>query len=113
MIKGKLLALAVLVGAASPAYAQTVRAVFEGDLSIIDPHVSTVYITRNLSNLTYDALFVRGISGEVKPQMVESWEVSADQMDYTFKLRDGLKFHDGTAVTAKDAVASVKRWAPR
>lgn len=59
MFKGKLLALAVLVGAASPAYAQTVRAVFEGDLSIVDPHASTVYITRNLSNLTYDALFVR------------------------------------------------------
>ena len=42
--------------------------------------------------------------------MVESEEVSADGLTWTFKLRDGLKFHDGEPVLAKDVVASITRW---
>ena len=42
--------------------------------------------------------------------MVESEEVSADGLTWTFKLRDGLKFHDGEKVLAKDVVASITRW---
>ena len=45
--------------------------------------------------------------------MVDTWTVSADRMVYTFKLRDGLKFHDGSPVTSKDVVASMNRWGKR
>ena len=38
------------------------------------------------------------------------WKVSDDKLTYTFTLRDGLKWHDGTPVTAEDCVASLKRW---
>src|SRR5262249_43498929 len=40
-------------------------------------------------------------------------EVSADKLLYTFTLRDGLLWHDGTAVTAEDCIASIRRWAAR
>nr|WP_325052479.1 ABC transporter substrate-binding protein [Sinorhizobium meliloti] len=45
-----------------------------------------------------------------KPQMVEKWGVSEDKKTHTFKLRDGLNFHDGSPVTAADCIASIRRW---
>ena len=45
--------------------------------------------------------------------MVESESVSSDGLVWTFKLREGLKFHDGEKVLAKDAVASIDRWSQR
>jgi len=51
--------------------------------------------------------------GEIKPQMVDKHDVSADKLTYTFTLRDGLLWHDGKPVTAEDCVASIKRWAAK
>src|SRR3546814_6997201 len=48
-----------------------------------------------------------------QPQMVDTWTVSDDEKTWSFKLRDGLKFHDGAPVTAEDCVASLKRWGQR
>src|SRR5207244_9714893 len=46
-------------------------------------------------------------------QMVESEEVSDDGLSWTFRLRPGLKFHDGEPVLAQDVVASLNRWSAR
>jgi peptide/nickel transport system substrate-binding protein len=46
---------------------------------------------------------------DVEPGLAESWTVSDDELAYTFKLRPGLKFHDGTPVTAEDVVYSLQR----
>jgi len=74
---------------------------------------NTTYITNRYGYLVYDTLFGLDSKYQPQPQMVESWETSADQLTWTFKLRPGLSFHDGAAVTANDVVASVKRWMVR
>ena len=58
-------------------------------------------------------MFATDEKGEIKPQMVGQYEVSADQLTHTFTLREGLLWHDGQPVTAEDCVASIKRWAAK
>ena len=70
-------------------------------------------ITRTFGLHIFDMLFAMNEKGEMKPQMVESWEASSDKLGWTFVLREGLKWHDGTPVTAADCVASLRRWGAR
>lgn len=103
--------VAAALFAAVPASAQTtLRVVPHSDLKIIDPIWTTAFISRNHGYLIYDTLFAADANFQVKPQMVDTWKVSDDQLTYTFTLRDGLLFHDGAAVTATDVIASLKRW---
>lgn len=97
-----------------PVQAQSVlKFVPHADLSIIDPYWTGAYITRNYGYMVYDTLFALDSKYEPKPQMVGDWSVSDDKLTYTFKLRDGLKWHDGQPVRAADVVASLKRWGVR
>ena len=82
-------------------------------LENLDPIWTTAYITRNHGYLVYDTLFAMDQNYDPKPQMVESYTTSEDGKTWTFKLRPGLKWHDGTAVTAEDCVASLNRWSKR
>src|SRR5215470_10383766 len=95
------------------AAARTLRLVPHADLANFDPVWSPAYIARNAGLLVWDMLY--GIDNTLTPrrQMVEAEEVSADSLTWTFRLRPGLKFHDGEPVLAKDAVASINRWAAR
>src|SRR5213593_4273428 len=105
------LTLAWCLGAAGPASAETtLKVVMHSDLKIVDPIWTTAYIVRNHGYLVYDTLFAMDAKGEIKPQMVDKYEVSRDQLTYTLTLRDGLVWHDGKPVTAEDCVASIKRW---
>ena len=79
------------------------------DLRIIDPIFTTAYITRDYGYMVYDTLLATDSNFKIQPQMAD-WKVSDDKLTYTFTLRDGLKWHDGTPVTAEDCVASLKRW---
>src|SRR5499433_3064300 len=97
----------------TPSKTQTVRAVLHGDLKIFDPIWTTANMTGNHGLLIYDTLFGMDDKRVPRPQMVDTWGVSDDKLTYTFTLRDGLKFHDGQAVTSADVVASVRRWAAR
>ena len=83
------------------------------DLKILDPIWTTAYITRNHGYMIYDTLFAIDANGQIKPQMVDKYELSADKLTWTFTLRDGLQWHDGAPVTAEDCVASIKRWGAR
>ena len=104
---------AALSVAATGAFAQgkTIRAVMHSDLKILDPIWTTAYIVRNHGYMIYDTLFATDANGQIKPQMVDKYDVSADQLTHTMVLRDGLLWHDGAPVTAEDCVASIKRWA--
>ena len=109
-----LAALAALAASAFDTHAQvTLRAVMHSDLKIVDPIWTTAYISRNHGYMIYDTLFAMDARGEIKPQMVDKYDVSADKLLYTFTLRDGLVWHDGKPVTAEDCIASIKRWAAR
>ncbi len=106
---------AASVGAfvAAPATAQTLKVVMHSDVKILDPIWTTAYIQRNHGYMVWDTLFAVDEKFNVKPQMVDKYENSADKLTWTFTLRDGLEWHNGTPVTAEDCVASIKRWAAR
>src|SRR5256884_7222643 len=100
-----LLAVVVLASLASPTAAQTtLRVVMHSDLKIVDPIWTTAYIVRNHGYLNYDTLFAMDARGEIKPQMVDKYDVSRDQLTYTLTLRDGLLWHDAKPVTAEDSM---------
>jgi peptide/nickel transport system substrate-binding protein len=108
-----LAALLALPAAAQSDARSTLRVVPHADLTAVDPQFTGAYITRNFGYLVYDTLFGMDRDFHPQPQMVDTWQVSDDKLTYTFRLRDGLKFHDGQPVRAADAVASLKRWGQR
>jgi peptide/nickel transport system substrate-binding protein len=91
--------------------AQTITAVMQVGLRVLDPVISTADTARNHGYMIYDTLLATDANFEIKPQMAEKWEVSADGKTYTFTLRDGLKWHDGAPVMSEDCIPSIKRWA--
>src|ERR1700690_665431 len=110
--------LAVTGGLSMPALSQgaaakALRFVPQADLANFDPIWGTQYVVRNASALVWDTLY--GVEENLQPQrqMVETEEVSSDGLTWTFRLRPGLKFHDGAPVLAKDVVASLTRWSAR
>ena len=110
-----LLASVVALAAAvsSAASAQTYKIVMHSDLKVLDPIWSGAYIVRNYGYLVYDTLFAMDVNFQIKPQMVDKWQMSPDGLTWTFTLRDGLEWHDGKPVTAEDCIASLKRWSVR
>src|SRR5258707_5546154 len=92
---------------------KTLRFIAQSDLRVLDPIWTTAYITRNHGYCVFDTLFAIDAEFVPHPQMVGEHAVSADQLTYNFKLRDGLAFHDGSPVRGADCVASVKRWMAR
>lgn len=98
------------VGSVDAALAEkTLTAVMSGNLKALDPSISTAQITRTHGFMVYDTLLGMDAEYQPKPQMAD-YTVSDDKLTYSFQLRDGLKWHDGTPVTAEDCIASLKRW---
>ncbi len=117
MMSGRIrLAAGLIALALAPAsgVAETVlRFIPQADLRSLDPIWTTAYVSRNFGYLVYDTLFALDKEFKPQPQMVDSWTVSDDKLTYSFTLRDGLKWHDGTPVRAADCVASIERWGKR
>src|SRR4051794_31055558 len=107
------------VGAlAAPALARgeqqrVLRFVPQADVTVLDPIWATSGMTQNHAYLVFDTLYGTDAQYRVQPQMVEGDVVESDGRDWRLTLRDGLRFHDGTPVLARDVVASVKRWGQR
>ncbi|MDE2334552.1 MAG: ABC transporter substrate-binding protein [Rhodospirillales bacterium] len=99
---------------ASPAIASaatsTLKFIPQADVASLDPVWTTADITRNYSLAVYDTLYGNDADFTPHPQMAAGHTLSSDKRTFTITLRDGLKFHDNTPVTAADCVASLKRW---
>jgi peptide/nickel transport system substrate-binding protein len=88
----------------------------QSDLAILDPVWTTAYVTRNHGYMVFDTLY--GQSGQedgfkATPQMLAGHTIENDGKTWKLTLRDGLWFHDGERVLARDCVASIKRWGAR
>jgi peptide/nickel transport system substrate-binding protein len=92
---------------------KTLRFIAQSDLRVLDPIWTTAYITRNHGYMVFDTLFALDDKFRPHPQMVQDFTISADRLGYSFRLRDGLKFHDGQAVRGRDCTASLERWMAR
>ena len=81
------------------------------DLASLDPVWTTADVTRNFSLAVYDTLYGYDAQFKAQPQMVEGHTSANDGKQWDLTLRDGLKFHDGAPVLARDCVATIMRWA--
>ena len=93
--------------------ASTLRFIPQIDLAFLDPHWTTAYVTRNHSYLVFDTLFGQDGDFNYTHQMLAGHVVENDGKLWKLTLRDGLFWHDGERVLARDCVASIKRWAKR
>jgi peptide/nickel transport system substrate-binding protein len=107
-------AAAALFAAAAPAAAQAPQKVLRvapiTDVQMLDPVFGSAWVNVVAGQMLYETLFAWDSKLVPKPQMVERWTTSADGLTWTFVLRDGLKFHDGSPVTSADVVPSMQRW---
>ncbi len=85
----------------------------QSNLTSLDPVWTAATVTRNFAMMVYETLYARDITYTPQPFMVEGHVIDDDGKRWTMKLRDGLLFHDGTPVLARDCVASLQRWLKR
>jgi peptide/nickel transport system substrate-binding protein len=90
---------------------KTLKFVPSADLVLLDPVQTPALVTRTHGMMVFDTLY--GIDSQFRPhpQMVAGHEILDGGKTWVLTLRDGLRFHDGTPVLARDAKASVERWA--
>ena len=107
--------LAVTSGLALPSIvraqgSRVLRFIPQADLSTLDPHWNTAYVTRNHGFMVFDTLYGMDSRYQATPQMVAGHTTDAGGLRWTLTLRDGLQWHDGTPVLARDCAASIRRW---
>lgn len=81
------------------------------DPDYLDPHLAVAAGTSEMMFNVYEGLLKPNEKGEVYPAIAESYEISKDGLTYTFKLRQGVKFHNGNLLTAQDVKYSYDRLA--
>ncbi len=82
---------------------------FNVDLQSLDPHNTTDTLSITISRTMYEGLIAFDDAQNIVPVLAESYEASDDNLTYTFKLRQGVKFHDGTDFNAAAFIANYER----
>ncbi|QHI98957.1 peptide ABC transporter substrate-binding protein [Xylophilus rhododendri] len=106
-IRLSLCALALLAGAAAPGLAgaqTTLRTMITADLRTVMPGANTDDNHGTVLQQVYEGLVASRADGTVEPMLAAKIDTSADGLNYTFTLRDGVKFHNGAPLTAKEVV---------
>ena len=88
---------------AAPEGGATIRVALESDPPNLDPHRSTAAVDRQVYQNLYDKLVDTDENLKIVPMLATSWTISPDGKTYTFKLQQGVKFHDGTPFNAQAA----------
>ena len=81
------------------------------DLDSLDPHKCAYAGTREVLFNVFEGLVKATSSGDLVPAVASEYDISSDGCVYSFKLRDGIKFHDGKNVTVEDVKYSIERYA--
>jgi peptide/nickel transport system substrate-binding protein len=101
------------LGQGTQAAPRVLKFIPQADLAVLDPITTTSHVTRHHGFMVWDTLYGFDADFRPQPQMVEGHRVEEDGKRVTMRLRAGLRFHDGEPVRARDAVASIRRWAAR
>ncbi|MFP4376628.1 MAG: ABC transporter substrate-binding protein [Spirochaetales bacterium] len=80
-----------------------------GNPDTLDPHATSGTLTFQVIRSFYDTLVEPNREGVLVPALAESWDVSTDNMTWTFTLRDGVRFHNGDELSAADVKATFER----
>lgn len=87
----------------------TLRIAVPSNLNTLDPAKTKIGEEYIVNFLVFSGLTEIDASGQVKPDLAESWESSDDLKTWTFTLREGVRFHDGRPVTAEDVKVTIER----
>lgn len=82
----------------------------QGDPVTLDGQVSTSNIVNIITQHIYEKLLAFNWESIPQPMLAESVDIQNDGLKYVFTLRKGIKFHNGTDMTAEDVIASIERW---
>ncbi|WP_368654530.1 ABC transporter substrate-binding protein [Ornithinibacillus sp. 4-3] len=88
----------------------TLRIAYSAQPPSLDQHLSTAAATTEIMGSVYEQLISVDSEYQIVPQLAESFEQSDDGLEITFKLREGVLFHNGKEMKAEDVVASMNRW---
>ncbi len=100
--------LAALLLAATPVHAQTLRWASQGDPMTMDPHAQNEGLTNSMNQQVYERLVERDKQLVIVPGLATEWQ-QVSPLLWRFKLRPGVKFHDGAPFSADDVVFSARR----
>jgi peptide/nickel transport system substrate-binding protein len=101
-------AACMALGVTTIAQAQTLRWASQGDPQTMDPHSQNESMTNMMNGQIYERLVRRDKKLGIVPSLATSWEQVSPTV-WRVKLRQGVKFHDGSAFTADDVVYSIQR----
>lgn len=88
---------------------EMLHAAIAGEPDQLDPHSTSAYFSFQVLENIFDTLVEPDENLEMQPALAEDWEVSEDQLTWTFQLREGVTFHDGSDFTSADVVYSYNR----
>ena len=101
---------ATATAAAKVNYGGTLTFALENDVSNLDPMLSGLFVDRNIHYAMYDSLVRVDVKGNIIPWLAEKWTTSTDGKTVTFNLRQGVKYHDGTAFDAASVKWNIERY---
>src|SRR5688572_16339914 len=103
------LSLATAVAFPAPAVSSTLRIGLEAQPTTMDAALSTDLYSQQTYSHILEGLVMLDTQGVARPALAESWSTSADGRVWTFRLRQNVKWHDGTEFTAEDVKYTLDR----